>query len=102
MKEANVVNYSPRISTRWWEVAAERDTSSRRQGRLLKFRDNPSGRKLDGKIVAGIATLSAPRQGMEMRRPPCAPGRRRVQSAACRRPAANPDLINETTYETPD
>ena len=68
---------------------------ARRQGPSAEIPRQSVGRKLDGKIVCRDRTtlFRTSLGGMEMRLalPPHS-GRRRVQSAACRRPAANPDF----------
>lgn len=68
---------------------------ARRQGPSAEIPRQSVGRKLDGKIVCRDRTtlFRTSLGGMEMRlAPPPHSGRRRVQSAACRRPAANPDF----------
>ena len=68
---------------------------ARRQGPSAEIPRQSVGRKLDGKIVCRDRTtlFRTSLGGMEMRLalPPHS-GRHRVQSAACRRPAANPDF----------
>ena len=96
MKEANVVNYSLSNLDALVEVAAEEGyIKPEDKARAAEIPRQSVGRKLDGKIVCRDRTtlFRTSLGGMEMRLalPPHS-GRHRVQSAACRRPAANPDF----------